>query len=154
VNNVVSAHRYKVYAPDEPLLRLIVNGMVKDEDQFEIGLLRTMECGLFSDGGMTNIPVNISMKDFKGTRTAMFGKTRLGKSNAVKLIAQGMFDSTKSDNSIGQLIFDINGEYANDNPQDGNKSIRSANAHRCEVYALTARTGTPSKPLRLNFYEQ
>jgi hypothetical protein len=154
VNNVVSAHRYKVYAPDEALLKLIVNGMVKEEDRFEIGLLRTMECGLSSDGGITNIPVNISMKDFKGTRTAMFGKTRLGKSNVVKLIAQGIFDCTESDNSVGQLIFDINGEYANDNPQDGNKSIRSSNASRCEVYALTPRSGTPSKPLRLNFYEQ
>src|SRR5262245_55368433 len=29
VNNVVSAHRYKVFAPDESLLRLIVNGTVK-----------------------------------------------------------------------------------------------------------------------------
>ncbi|MBT1689219.1 ATP-binding protein [Dawidia soli] len=154
VNNVVSAHRYKVYAPDEALLKLIVNGMVREESRFEIGLLRTMECGLSSDGGITNIAVRISMANFKGTRTAMFGKTRLGKSNVVKLIAQGMFDSTKSDNSVGQLIFDINGEYANDNPQDGNKSIRSANAERCEVYALTARTATPSKPLRLNFYEQ
>src|SRR5689334_6142722 len=29
VNNVVSAHRYKVFAPDDALLRLIVNGTVK-----------------------------------------------------------------------------------------------------------------------------
>ena len=52
------------------------------------------------------------------------------------------------------MIFDINGEYANDNPQDGNKSLRSANATRCEVYALTKRPDTESKPLRLNFYEK
>jgi hypothetical protein len=31
VNNVVSAHRYKVFAPDDRLLDLIVNGMVKPE---------------------------------------------------------------------------------------------------------------------------
>ena len=84
----------------------------------------------------------------------MFGKTRLGKSNVVKLIAQGILEATISDNSVGQLIFDVNGEYANDNPQDGNKSIRSAYDNRCEVYALTKRPETPSKPLRLNFYEQ
>jgi hypothetical protein len=94
------------------------------------------------------------MKDFKGCRTAMFGKTRLGKSNVVKLLAQAMLDATADDNSVGQLIFDINGEYANDNPQDGNRSIRSANEARCQVYALTARPRTPSQPLRLNFYEQ
>jgi len=153
VNNVVSAHRYKVFAPDEALLKLIVNGTVKPEQQFEIGRLRTMECGLSSNGGVSNIPVNISIRDFRGCRSAMFGKTRLGKSNVVKLIAQGVLEATKQDNSVGQLIFDINGEYANDNPQDGNKSIRSAYENRCNVYALTKREATPSKPLRLNFYE-
>ena len=65
-----------------------------------------------------------------------------------------MLDATKDDNSVGQLIFDLNGEYANDNPQDGNIFIRSTNASRCDVYALTERPNTPSKPLRLNFYEQ
>ncbi|MCB0534788.1 MAG: DUF87 domain-containing protein [Saprospiraceae bacterium] len=154
VNNVVSAHRYKVFAPDEALLKLIVNGTVKSESQFEIGNLRTMECGLTSDNGMATIPIKISMQDFKGCRTAMFGKTRLGKSNIVKLIARGMLDATLLDNSVGQIIFDINGEYANDNPQDGNKSIRSAYQDRCHVYALTPRSETPSSPLRFNFYEQ
>lgn len=156
VNNVVSAHRYKVYAPDETLLSLIVNGTVKPEHQSAIGELRTMECQLSagSNGSLMRILVKISMRDFKGCRTAMFGKTRLGKSNVVKLIAQGMLQATADDNSVGQLIFDINGEYANDNPQDGNKSIRSAHENRCHVYALTPRANTPSKPLRLNFYEQ
>ncbi len=154
VNNVVSAHRYKVFAPDEALLKLIVSGMVKTEQRVAIGNLRTMECGLFSNGTVTNIPVEISMRDFKGCRTAMFGKTRLGKSNVVKLLAQGMLNVTAQDNSVGQLIFDINGEYANDNPQDGNRSLRSTNEDRCQVYALTERAGTPSRPLRLNFYEQ
>lgn len=55
--------------------------------------------------------------------------------------------------NVGQLIFDINGEYANDSDQD-NVSLRSANSSRCEVYALTQRTGTPSKLLKLNFYEK
>jgi hypothetical protein len=154
VNNVVSAHRYKVFAPNKELLNLIVNGMVKNEDRNVIGSLKTMECGLFSDGAVESIAVNISISDFKGTRTAMFGKTRLGKSNVVKLIAKGVIEATMNDNSVGQIIFDINGEYANDNPQDGNKSIRSAYPDKCQVYALTKRKETESKPLRLNFYEQ
>src|SRR5439155_15978591 len=140
--------------PDETLLKMVVNGTVKPEHQTEIGVLRTMECRLDSSSSVPEIPVWISMRDFKGCRTAMFGKTRLGKSNVVKLIAQGMLEATKADNSVGQLIFDTNGEYANDNPQDGNKSIRSAYEDRCQVYALTKREKTPSKPRRLNFYEQ
>ncbi|WP_026668100.1 ATP-binding protein [Butyrivibrio sp. AE2005] len=153
VNNVVSAHRYEVYAPDEELLNLIVNGTVKNELQEEIGHLRTMEC-MFGVNRQEsgNIPVKISMRDFMGCRTAMFGKTRLGKSNVVKLIAQGMLDATKETKNVGQLIFDINGEYANDSDQD-NVSLRSANPERCEVYALTQRPNTPSKQLKLNFYE-
>ncbi len=155
VNNIVSAHRYEVYAPDEDILDLIVNGTVKKELQERIGHLRTMEC-LFEveKQASENIPVKISMRDFMGCRTAMFGKTRLGKSNVVKLIAQGMLDATVFSNNVGQLIFDINGEYANDNDQDNNSSIYSANTDRCEVYALTRRSGTPSKELKLNFYEK
>ena len=153
VNNIVSAHRYEVYAPDESLLNLIINGTVRKEYQQNIGKLRTMECMFGMDKqDSDNIPVNISMKDFMGCRTAMFGKTRLGKSNVVKLIAQGMIDATKEQGNVGQLIFDINGEYANDSDQD-RVSLRSANPALCEVYALTQRGGTPSKQLKLNFYE-
>jgi len=155
VNNVVSAHRYKVYSPPDNLLELIVNGIVRQESLFEMGSLRLTECQLpFQDIKQPSVAVKVSTKDFRGFRTAMFGKTRLGKSNVVKLIAQGILEATVSDNSVGQLIFDINGEYANDNPQDGNKSIRSAYESRCQVYALTKRPKTPSEPLRLNFYEQ
>lgn len=155
VNNVISAHHYSVFAPDQDLLDLIINGMVKPKHQYQLGNLRTMECQLRSNQEKDyQVPVKISMNDFKGCRTAMFGKTRLGKSNVVKLLAQGMIDATAQDKSVGQLIFDINGEYANDNPQDGNKSLRSLNEDRCEVYALTQRPNTPSKSLKLNFYEQ
>jgi hypothetical protein len=154
VNNVVSAHRYKVFAPDQPLLDLIVNGLVPADLRSTLGELRPTECGLSSAAPRPTVPVTVSMADFRGRRTAMFGKTRLGKSNVVKLIAQAMMDATMTDNSVGQLIFDINGEYANDNPQDENISIRSMNDSRCQVYALVKRSNTPSKPLRLNFYEQ
>jgi len=85
-----------------------------------------------------------------GTRTALFGKTRLGKSNVVKLIAQSLIETTKN---VGQLIFDINGEYANDNPQDNSSSLKTVYPKRCIVYALTKKKGTESKPLKLNFYE-
>ena len=77
----------------------------------------------------------------------------LGKSNVVKLVAQSLLETTTSMNNVGQLIFDINGEYANDNPQDQNRSLRSGYPDRCTVYAFTSRPTTPSRPLKLNFYE-
>ena len=155
VNNVVSAHRYKVYAPTKELLELIVNKIVRPENQFAIGKLRLTECALpFANTTPIDIDTKVSTNDFRGFRTAMFGKTRLGKSNVVKIIAQSIIETTEQDKSVGQLIFDINGEYANDNPQDGSRSLNSAYPNRCEVYALTPRPNTPSKPLKLNFYEQ
>lgn len=157
VNNIVSAHRYEVYAPNDELLKIIVNGIVPEKSRFELGNLRTMECRLIEgDTPSSDIPVYVSMEDFKGRRTAMFGKTRLGKSNVVKLLAQGMINATSNlpaEQTVGQLIFDINGEYANDNPQDGNTSLRSSNEERCIVYALTRHPDTPSNVLRINFYE-
>jgi hypothetical protein len=157
VNNVVSAHRYKVFAPDQPLLDLIVNGLVPADLRANLGELRPTECELSSAAPRPTVPVVVSMADFRGRRTAMFGKTRLGKSNVVKLLAEGMIVATagaKPDDAVGQLIFDINGEYANDNPQDENTSLRTKHESRCQVYALVRRPETESKPLKLNFYEQ
>jgi hypothetical protein len=61
--------------------------------------------------------------------------------------------SAQTPNTVGQLIFDIEGEYANDNPQDNNRSLRRASPNYCIVYALTPKTETPSRQLRLNFYD-
>jgi len=155
LNNFVSAHKYKIYSPTDDLLHLIVNTMVPEDGRFSLGKLRLTECRLpLPNKVQPNVEVNVSIKDFKGARTAMFGKTRLGKSNIVKIIAQSLIETTKDDNSVGQLIFDINGEYANDNPQDNNKSLKSVYPDRCVVYALAKKDSTESKPLKLNFYEQ
>jgi hypothetical protein len=151
LNNFVSAHKYRVYAPGDDLLNLIVNSLVRPEGRFKIGNLRLTECRLPLPGKPgPKVEVNVSTVDFMGCRTAMFGKTRLGKSNVVKLIAQSLIETQPN---VGQLIFDINGEYANDNPQDGNRSLASAYRARCVVYALTQKDATPSRPLKLQFYE-
>jgi hypothetical protein len=153
LNNYVSAHKYKIYSPDDALLFVVNNATVPTENRFAIGKLRLTECRLpLPDKQMPNVDIFLSTEDFKGCRTAMFGKTRLGKSNVVKLIVQSIIETTKEDKSVGQLIFDIDGEYANDNPQDGKLSLRSAFPDRCTVYALTPKNNTPSCPLKLNFY--
>ncbi len=153
LNNFVSAHKYQIYSPDDRLLDLITNSIVPNNNRFKIGKLRLTECRLpLPNKPQPNVDVFLSTNDFKGCRTAMFGKTRLGKSNVVKLIAQSLIETTQQDNNVGQLIFDINGEYANDNPQDDNVSIRSAYPDRCSIYALTPKLNTPAEPLKLNFY--
>jgi DNA helicase HerA-like ATPase len=149
VNTIVSAHKYKVFSPTEDLLNLIINKIVPEEGQHQIGQLRFTECQLpFASAPKLNVPVMLSTKDFRGTRTALFGKTRLGKSNVVKIIAESMIE----DKNIGQIIFDINGEYANS--QNQNMGFKEAYPSHVDVYALKERKGTLSKPLSLNFYEQ
>jgi len=154
LNNFVSAHKYRVYAPDDALLKLITNTLVPTDNRFGIGSLRLTECRLpLPDKPLPQVEVIVSTSDFMGARTAMFGKTRLGKSNIVKLIAQSLIETTKHNRNVGQLIFDINGEYANDNPQDDSRSLAGGYPDRCIVYALTKKEKTPSRPLRLDFYE-
>jgi len=154
LNNFVSAHKYRVYACDDALLKLIINTMVPNESRFPIGDLRLTECRLpLPNKPQPQVEVFVSTRDFMGARTAMFGKTRLGKSNVVKLIAQSLIETTGESRNVGQIVFDINGEYANDNPQDESRSLASGYPDRCAVYALTKKEKTESKPLRLDFYE-
>ncbi len=54
-------------------------------------------------------------------RTAYFGMSRSGKSNGLKIVAESIY-RLRQDNPehrIGQIIFDLSGEYAQDNYQDG-----------------------------------
>ncbi|MFC1557505.1 helicase HerA domain-containing protein [candidate division KSB1 bacterium] len=71
-----------------------------------------------------DIHVNIYPADLLSQKSALFGMTRTGKSNTTKIIAKSVYmlrypkqDEGKS-LRIGQIIFDPNGEYANENTQD------------------------------------
>lgn len=150
--NYVSAHKYKVYSPTEETLEIITNSLITKENQFAIGELRATENRFPLHKKLPTVPVKVSTKDFLGTRTALFGKTRLGKSNTVKIIAESIIETTRGRN-VGQLIFDIDGEYANDNEQDDSKSLKTAYEEDCEVFSFNPRTGTNARPLKLNFYE-
>lgn len=153
LNNYVSPHKYRVFKPDDELLDLITNSFVPSSNRFPIGKLRFTENRLLPINQPNGqIGVFFSPKDFMGSRTALFGKTRLGKSNIIKILVESLIQ-TQEVNNAGQLIFDINGEYSNDNPQDDNRSIASAYEENCEVYAITPKPNRESRPLKLNFYE-
>ena len=64
--------------------------------------------------------MNMTAEDILAQRTALFGMTRTGKSNTTKTIAAAVFRLRipRNGQRVGQLIFDPNGEYANENPQD------------------------------------
>ena len=96
LNNYLSAHKYLIYSPDDRLLNLVNNAIVPMKNRFLIGKLRLTECRLpLPSKTLPNVDIYLSTDDFKGTRTAMFGKTRLGKSNVVKLIVQSLIETAK-----------------------------------------------------------
>jgi len=147
--NISSAISYTIYSPDEVLLDLIVNSLVaSDGDSFSLGVLRQTECR-FNDliRPREKVDVKLLKSDFMGTRTAIFGKTRLGKSNVVKLIAESLINVK----NVSQLIFDIDGEYANDNPQDDSMSLATAYNEQCVVYSSNPRN-INHRHLMMNFY--
>jgi len=72
--------------------------------------------------GVDGVGISIAPTDMLAQRTALFGMSRTGKSNTTKIIARAIYDLRNAQISpvkIGQLIFDYNGEYANENTQGG-----------------------------------
>ena len=153
VGQISPAVVFHLFQPDTKVTNLILNGMLNPEHRIDFGLMRPSENDSYLK---QKEPVYISMMDIRGKRTAMFGKTRMGKSNVVKLVVQGMLDVTREHRNVGQLIFDVNGEYANSNPQDGADAIATAYPDRCTSYFLTPRGAQVETPklLRFNFYER
>jgi hypothetical protein len=66
------------------------------------------------------VPVSITPTDLLGQKTALCGMTRTGKSNTTKIVLETIFELRWQPAAprIGQVIFDPNGEYANENAQD------------------------------------
>jgi hypothetical protein len=122
------------------------------------------------------VPVYVSPADFLGKRTALFGMTRTGKSNTVKKIIEAtvsMSDKAPyslatvdpkkvtehldpfSDHGVprfpvGQIIFDVNGEYANPNLQDEGTAIYEIYKSKTIRYSVMEKPGF--KVMKVNFY--
>ena len=72
---------------------------------------------------VSHVPVSIKPRDLLGQKSALFGMTRSGKSNTTKIMLKAIFELRwhSQPHRIGQLVFDPNGEYANENTQDANE---------------------------------
>jgi hypothetical protein len=166
---------------------------IRSEQQVNVGQVRYASTNRAFQG-VSNVDVHLSPADLLGQKTALFGMTRTGKSNTTKIIAKSVFDlrfleesparqetepSRRGDNGvdsdqqsddasplrIGQLIFDPNGEYANENVQDANaqqnpsalKNVWQSNPNGREddivTYGLRPHPNDPNRRLMLlNFY--
>lgn len=155
VENFYSSYNYLAYKPTPQLLSYIINyndgkSLINGVDSSKIGVLRYSATR--RQDWIEEIPVFIRTKDLLGQRTALFGMTRTGKSNTVKKIIESTIELAKKENrKFGQLIFDINGEYANDNKQDDGTSIAQKYQDIVKLYSLIDKGGK-FIPMRANFY--
>jgi len=182
VENYYSAHHYVAYKPREKVLEKIANfrdgiavsGGVSDT---RIGKIRYSSSLRFQES-QNDVPVYVAPSDFLGKRTALFGMTRTGKSNTVKKIIEATTDisnktpnicsgvtnedsllNTKpfEDNGIpkykaGQIIFDMNGEYANANLQDDGTAIFEKYSNITTRYSVLDKDGF--HVMKMNFYKE
>jgi hypothetical protein len=137
IESYLHGPRLEVYRPTGAALEAVVNyisperaaaareearrlGLRGDLPRFPIGTVRyTSTDRLHRGAGAAPAVFHLNAVDFLARRTAVFGMTRTGKSNTVKqLVSVVMRTSHGSGLKIGQVIYDLNGEYANANQQD------------------------------------
>ena len=122
---------------------------------------------------ISGVPVSLTPTDLLGQKTALFGMTRTGKSNSTKIILKSVFALRWAavPLRVGQIVFDPNGEYANENTQDqgqknnpsaiknvwasGPEKLKSALRKDIVTYGLIAHPFDPDRKLMLlNFHEE
>jgi len=169
LENYTCSTRLRVFKPRSEALSAIVNhinpevrnkaleeakksGFTQLPTVIEIGTVRyTSTDRLHRGEGEPLVPVTIQPSDFLARRTAILGMTRTGKSNTVKTtVAAVSFAALNDGIKIGQIIFDINGEYANANHQDDGSSIADVFGSQCIRYRAIDTDGF--EDLRTNFY--
>ncbi len=137
IESFASATSLKVYRPTGAALETIVNfvsperlaaaseearrlGLNGELPRFAIGSVRYSSTDQLHRGDAADrATFHLNAIDFLARRTAIFGMTRTGKSNTVKqLVSVVRRTSTDCGLKIGQIVYDLNGEYANANHQD------------------------------------
>lgn len=154
VETFYSSARYEVYKPGpEALVKILSVQIPDDEDGIRVGRVRYSSTERRSDMNNATVPVNI--EDIIGNKTALFGMTRTGKSNTMKIIATAVFEhAVQNDREIGQLLFDPAGEYANVNVQDDETALSELHEDAVTVYGWGVDPEEDdAESLQLNFFD-
>jgi DNA helicase HerA-like ATPase len=182
LENFYSAHHYSVYKVNKDVLGYIVNQrdspdiIPGNDNEFSVGAVRYSSSLRFQKKEET-ANVFINPADLLGKRTALFGMTRTGKSNTVKKVIEATAqisskaksklldtNTTTEENlkpfdingapkfAVGQIIFDINGEYANANLQDEGTAVFEMYVNDVTRYSVLEKAGF--EVMKVNFYKQ
>ena len=162
ISNFYSGQGMKVYKPLGKALSEIVNFTKPTGKKHSlagklvpVGRIRYSSSEAAVDENHENVPVYIEPTDMLARRTALFGMSRSGKSNTIKTVSSAIFELRQlspEKGRVGQLIFDVNGEYANDNPQDEG-CLRNIGQDDVVTYGLFKHPNDERRRLiRLNFF--
>lgn len=160
IDNVVVSARYQVFLPGVDVLSWVASypAAADERDSLAIGKVRfaaTRRKALLA--GTDQADVRIDVSDFVGRKTAVFGMTRTGKSNTIKTLVTAVHRyASEHQRTIGQLIFDPQGEYANVNRQDGTGlRLLGDDDRTVRIYKVAPDSrDSREKTLRLNFYDR
>jgi DNA helicase HerA-like ATPase len=134
ISNYYPNRGLKVYKPNDEALKTIVNYIdpsvladykerFHNTSRVQLGTIRYASTNRKYQQ-IDDVSVSIFPSDLLSQKSAVFGMTRTGKSNTVKIIAKSVYELRYPQNledksfRVGQIIFDPNGEYANENTQD------------------------------------
>jgi hypothetical protein len=169
ISNYYPNKGLKVYKPNQQALKWIVNYRdprhqknLRNEHEVQVGTVRYASTDR-SFQGVSGVDVSIAPADLLGNKTALFGMTRTGKSNTTKIMAKSVFELRFLQDDpmrVGQIIFDPNGEYANENAQDNDNALKNvwrtnSNGSSDEVvtYGVRRHPNDPDRNLmKLNFF--
>lgn len=125
IENYYAVHELMVWKPDSQSLSLIVNHRHRTNDlpiDQSLTKIGTTRFAAAERPSATKADFSLDPTDVLKRRTVYLGMSRSGKSNGMKIVAEAIYRLRQQDHSrcrVGQLIFDLSGEYAQDNPQDG-----------------------------------
>lgn len=171
LESFATATRLNVYRPHGEALSIIVNyidpirrnaareaahqlGLEREIKPFKIGTVRYTSTDRLHrrNPRAEKVSVFVQPADFLARRTAVLGMTRTGKSNMIKqMVSVVKRVADDSHAKIGQIIYDINGEYANANQQDRG-ALADIYPKDTVRYRMVETPGF--RELRTNFYEQ
>jgi hypothetical protein len=164
IDNLYAASRYRVYKPTPDALAVLASYPQITEDELragtrphllDIGSVRYSSTRRRArEHGEHLVPVQVRVADFIEMKTAVFGMTRMGKSNTMKTLAVATYRHAKRiGEPIGQLLFDPQGEYANPNSQDDDTALAQLGGD-VVIYRFGARADEVAvRPLQINFYD-
>ncbi len=159
IRNVPSLMDAKVFAPDGAELQNIVAAKIPSDTEgskpFRIGRLQYGASAAYTP---PDVEISFDASNLWPKRTAVFGKTGYGKSNLIKTLIAVM---NSHDNTVGQLIFDVNGEYGFEDVGTGAGLLDvfsgSGDASRMVIYTnrkVKDEYADFVKPIKFNAYDE